>query len=137
MEGGHGLFLSASRNTSNTSRRRLVASRIILGLTLVLLLVMPLTEQMWAGDDVLRGGHDAELSSLGELAFCGLVALTADQVVASPLLELLLAHRTTRTPLRQLLRGVSVLAPVNFRCRPRVQRSIDLSVPLSLMSLRI
>ena len=115
----------------------MLASRIILALTLFLLLVMPLTEQIWAGDDFLSGGHDVELSLLSELAFCGLIALTADQVVASPLLELLLAHRMKRTPLRQLLRGSAVVKRVAAPCHHRVQRCMDLSVPLSLLSLRI
>ena len=131
------LFLNVSQKTLCSSQRRVLASRIILGLTLMLLLVMPLTEQVWAGDEFLSGGHDAELSLLSELAFCGLVALTADQVVASPLLELLLAHRTRWTPLRQLLRGSAVLVTTTSRCRPRAARGVSLSVPLSSLPLRI
>ena len=132
------LFLNVSQNTLCCSRRRVLASRIILGLTLLLLLVMPLTEQVWAGDEFLNGGHhDVELSLLSELAFCGLVALAADQVIGSPLLEWFLVYRARRTSLRKLLRGASFAMPVALNCRPYPQRCVDLSVPLSLMSLRI
>lgn len=131
------LFLNVSQNTLCSSQRRILASRIILGLTLMLLLVMPFTEHAWAGDEFMSGGHDAELSLLGELAFCGLIALTADQAIASPMLELLLAHRTTRTPLRQLLRGISVEPSPARKCCFHRRRTVALLVPLSLRPLRI
>ena len=131
------MFLNVSQNTICASRRRVLASRVILGLTLMLLLVMPFTEQVWAGDEFLSGGHDAELSLLSELAFCGLIALTADQVVAPPLLELLLAHRAGRTALRQLLRGVGISTTEVRRCRRHAERWVDVVIPLSLMPLRI
>ena len=131
------MFLNVSQNTLCSSQRRLLASRIIFGLTLLLLLIMPVTEQVWAGDGFLSDGHDAEMSLLSELAFCGLIALTADQTVASPLLELLLAHRSKRAPLRQLLRGAAIATTIARRCRSFSERCIDLSVPLSLLPLRI
>ena len=131
------MFLNVSQNTLCSLRRRVLASRIIFGLTLLLLLVMPITEQVWAGDGFLSDGHDAEMSLLSELAFCGLIALTADQTVASPLLELLLAHRTKRAPLRQLLRGSAMATTVARRCRSRAERRLDLPVPRSLLQLRI
>ena len=134
---GYRLFLNVSQNSSCSSQRRMLASRIILGLTLMLLSVMPLTEHVWAGDEFLSGGHDVELSLLSELAFCGLIALTADQVVTSPLLELLLAYRRKRTPLRLLFQGTAVTPTLRWKCLPFIRPWVGISVPPSSRPLRI
>ena len=135
--GSLGLFLNATRKTLYDSRRRLAASRIILLLLLTLSLLMPVTEHVWHGDELLRGGQDVELCLLGALTFCGLVALTAEQVIASPLLLMLLGHKEKRLPVDRV-QEVLLREPVEVRCRPQgARRCIDLTIPMSLMCLRV
>ena len=131
------MFLNATRKTLHDSRRRLAASRMILLLMLTLSLAMPVTEHVWHGDELLRGGQDAELCLLGALTFCGLVALTAEQVVGSPLLTMLLGHRSKRLAIERV-RGLLGQKLVEVRCRSQgTTRCIDLTVPISLLCLRI
>jgi hypothetical protein len=47
------------------SRAPIVIGRLLVGLTTLLLAVMPLTEHLWTWDKFLRGGPDFEFGLLG------------------------------------------------------------------------
>jgi hypothetical protein len=75
--------------------------RAVLILTALLILLMPLTEHLYAWDRFLQGGPDVEFGILFLLLFAGLVLVMAYRAVSSPLL-ILLAHRLIALPLRCL-----------------------------------
>lgn len=136
MVGKVGLLLNSTQNIASSCRKRLLASRIIILLTFLLLLVMPVTEHLWSGDGFLLSGHDFELGLLGTLVFCGLVSLAAHQIAASPRLFALIALERARLSFRRLLppslelvSGVAAL--LAFARHP------DLSISSCLLSLRI
>ncbi len=66
--------------------------RAVLILTGLLILLMPLTEHLYAWDRFLQGGADVEFGSLCLLLFAGLVLVIAHRAASSPFLGLL-AHR--------------------------------------------
>ena len=126
-----------SHSATSSSGRRTVACRVILGLTLLLLLVMPITERFATWDDFGHGGgEDVELTLLSGLAICGLVALLADQAIGDPGLADLLGHRLRRPRIR-LMRVAWVLDVCAFPRVPPAERCADRSLPLSLLFLRI
>ena len=130
------LFCNVSQSTMCSSRRRTIASRIILGLTLLLLLVMPVTERFATWDDFGNGGQDLELTLLSGLAVCGLVALLADQAIGDPVVSALLGHRPPRPRVRSMLL-TWLLGADEFVVSSPPTRSVDRSVPLSRLFLRI
>ena len=75
----------------------MIGCRAVLILTALLILLMPLTEHLYAWDKFLQGGPDVEFGILCLLLFAGLVLLMAHRAVTSPLL-VLLAHRDHRPP---------------------------------------
>ncbi len=127
-------------NISQRSRcsfhRRAIASRVILGLTLLLLLVMPITERFTTWDDFGSGGQDIELTLLSGLAVCGLVALLAEQAIGDPVLANLLGHRLRRPRIRTMMLAW-LLDEESFLMLPPVERCVDRSLPLSLLFLRV
>ena len=64
----------------SVSRVCLTGSRILLALTMILLAVMPITENFCAFDHFLRGGPDFELTLLCILAMLCLVLLLAQMI---------------------------------------------------------
>ncbi len=72
--------------------------RTVLILTMLLTVLMPLTEHFCRWDRFLEGGPDVEFGFLGILLFAGLVLLVAKRSPAAPLLCLLLAYRLTIGP---------------------------------------
>jgi hypothetical protein len=79
----------------------MIGCRAVLILTALLILLMPLTEHLYAWDKFLQGGPDVEFGILCLLLFAGLVLLMAHRAVTSPLL-VLLAHRIIGLPWRCL-----------------------------------
>jgi hypothetical protein len=82
--------------------RRLSASRLILLLTTILLVVMPATEHYWTWDRFASIGHDLEFSALSVLIFCGLVALIAQHVILSAFSPLMIANYLKHSPIGRL-----------------------------------
>lgn len=119
-----------------SSRRRTIASTVILGLTLLLLLVMPVTERFATWDDFGNGGEDLELSLLSGLAICGMVALLADQAIGDPGLSALLGHRAPRPRVRLLLR-LWLLGAEEFAGLSPPGRQADRAMPVLRLALRI
>jgi len=122
------LHVNSTEKTAGCLRRHLMTRRVILLLT-VMLLVTPITEPLWNRDGFLLGGHDVDLGLLCLLMFCGLVTLSAHQVLASPLLSLLLGRYVKRRPMERLLRLQPDLIAVLFFSPTFFELWIDLSVP--------
>jgi hypothetical protein len=56
-----------------------VVGRLLVGLTTLLLAVMPLTEHLWTWDKFLRGGPDVEFGLLGIASILCLVLVLSQQ----------------------------------------------------------
>ena len=53
------------KTLADLSKGPIVIGRLLVGLTTLLLAVMPLTEHLWTWDKFLRGGRDVEFGLLG------------------------------------------------------------------------
>jgi hypothetical protein len=110
---------------------------MILLLTTLLVAVMPATENYWTWDHFISSGHDFEFSLLGVLVFCGLVALIAHQVIASPLFLLMIAHHLKAPPIRRVINLAIEKIPgmvIDFSSK---DRSPSVCVLVTLTPLRI
>jgi hypothetical protein len=94
----------------------MIGCRAVLILTALLILLMPLTEHLYAWDKFLQGGADVEFGSLCLLLFAGLVLVMAHRAASSPFLGLL-AHRLITFALPPEL--ISGLAPSSVLCKIR------------------
>jgi hypothetical protein len=61
------------KTLADSSKGPIVIGRLLVGLTTLLLAVMPLTEHLWTWDKFLRGGADFEFGLLGIAAILCLV----------------------------------------------------------------
>jgi hypothetical protein len=105
-----------AERTRRLGQGHMFGCRAVLILTALLILLMPLTEHLYAWDKFLQGGADVEFGSLCLLLFAGLVLVMAHRAANSPFLGLL-AHRLIAFALPPEL--ISGLAPSSVLCKIR------------------
>jgi len=64
---------TTQKSSSPTASACLVGGRLLLLLTMILVLVMPLTEYLWHFDQFMRGGQDFEFGLLSMMTFLCLI----------------------------------------------------------------
>ena len=97
-----------------------MVGRLLVGLTTLLLAVMPLTEHLWTWDKFLRGGPDVEFGLLGIASILCLVLVLSQHY--KQVINLLLAIRllvSFALPLERGSLGITRLGVISefHRCR--------------------
>jgi hypothetical protein len=87
----------------------IVAGRILLLLNAIVLLLIPITEQIWTWDRFLRGGEDLEFSVLALIAFCCLILVLAQHIRRAIVALSMIRTLFSRIPGRNRVHSLSLL----------------------------